>query len=257
MPIKCACGKRANFNYEGEPARFCKDCSAANMIDVKNKKCACGKGQPSFNVEGKKAKHCAACKTEDMIDVKNKKCLTPLCGTQVQIERYRGYCLRCFMHTYPDEPVARNYKTKERAMVDYIKEQFPDFTSCSTFDKSVGCSRKRPDVHINLPKQSIISECDENQHRDYDCSCENKRLMQLSQDLDHRPIVFIRFNPDGYLNGGKKISSCWKAGKDGIVRVKNEKEWKHRLAVLREQIQYWIDHPTDKTIEVVQLFFDC
>ena len=32
----------------------------------------------------------------------------------------------------------------------------------------------------------------------------NKRLMELSQDVGFRPIVFIRFNQDGY-----KITSCW------------------------------------------------
>ena len=31
--------------------------------------------------------------------------------------------------------------------------------------------------------------------------------MELSQDLQHRPIVFIRFNPDSYINQNKlKIS---------------------------------------------------
>ena len=40
----------------------------------------------------------------------------------------------------------------------------------------------------------------ENKHTDYDYSCEHKRLMELSQDLQHRSIVFIRFNPDAYVN---------------------------------------------------------
>jgi len=38
----------------------------------------------------------------------------------------------------------------------------------------------------------IIIEVDENKHTDYDCSCEHKRLMELSQDLQHRPIVLSR-----------------------------------------------------------------
>ena len=41
-------------------------------------------------------------------------------------------------------------------------------------------------------------EVDENQHNNYDCSCENKRLMELAQDLGHRSMVVIRFNPDAY-----------------------------------------------------------
>ena len=46
----------------------------------------------------------------------------------------------------------------------------------------------------------IIVEIDENAHINYDSSCENKRLMELSQDLGFRPIVFIRFNPDDYID---------------------------------------------------------
>lgn len=33
--------------------------------------------------------------------------------------------------------------------------------------------------------------------------------MQLSQDVGHRPIIFIRFNPDEYNVGEKRITSYW------------------------------------------------
>ena len=70
------------------------------------------------------------------------------------------------------------------------------------YDKKIqdGCSTRRPDLFLDLGYQIIIIEIDENQHIDYDCSCENKRIMELSQDVGHRPIVFIRFNPDDYKN---------------------------------------------------------
>ena len=43
------------------------------MIDVKNKKCYCGKAQPFFNELGEtKAIYCSSCKTDTMIDVKVK-----------------------------------------------------------------------------------------------------------------------------------------------------------------------------------------
>lgn len=40
-----------------------------------------------------------------------------------------------------------------------------------------------------------------------------------------------------------------------IMKIK-EKEWNDRIKCLREQIQYWADHPTEKTIEIVELFYD-
>jgi hypothetical protein len=50
-----------------------------------------------------------------------------------------------------------------------------------------------------LEEQIIIIEVDENGHNNEEyCACENKRIMEISQDLSHKPIVFIRFNPDKY-----------------------------------------------------------
>ena len=51
-----------------------------------------------------------------------------------------------------------------------------------------GCSKRRPDLVLDLLYQIVI--IDENQHIDYDCSCENKRIMELSQDIAHRPIIY-------------------------------------------------------------------
>ena len=83
--------------------------------------------------------------------------------------------------------------------------------------------------------------------------------MELSQDVGHRPIVFIRFNPDSYVNkDGKKITSCWKANKQGIMTVPKNKvdEWNNRITDLNNQIQYWIDNTTDKTVEIIELYYD-
>jgi hypothetical protein len=104
----------------------------------------------------------------------------------------------------------------------------------------------------------IIVEIDENKHEGYDCSCENKRIMELSKDLNHRPIIFIRFNPDEYRSPDNVlIKSCWKINNFGVMQIKKskQKEWEERISVLKEQIQYWCEHSTEKTIEVVELFY--
>lgn len=92
----------------------------------------------------------------------------------------------------------------------------------------------------------FIVEIDENAHTNYDCSCENKRSMELSQDLGFRPIIFIRFNPDDYINTyGNKIKSCWKINKtNGLVILDSKKisEWNQRINILIEQINYWINN---------------
>ena len=149
-------------------------------------------------------------------------------------------------------------KTKEKDIVDRITQHFPDFTWISDKKIEDGCSRRRPDLLLDVGTHIIIVEVDENKHDSYDCSCENKRLMQISQDLQHRPIVFIRFNPDKYTDeNGVLVKSCWRANKLGVVQIMKtkEKEWKERIETLKQQIQYWIDNPTEKTIEIIELFY--
>jgi hypothetical protein len=257
------CNTQPIFNIEeSKSARFCSEHKLEGMVDIYNKTCehkGC-KILSSFNIYGEiKTKFCSIHKLEGMVDIKNKICKNDWCSTQVR-KKYDGYCLYCFINMFPDKPVSRNYKTKEQATVEHVITKYPELT-CIT-DKKVqdGCSKRRPDLLLDLGYQVIIIEVDENQHTDYDCSCENKRIMELSQDLGHRPIIFIRFNPDDYLDKNTTITSCWGNNKKGICTITNNKkdEWNQRLNILTSHIDYWIDpiNKTDKTIETIQLFYD-
>jgi hypothetical protein len=261
-PTCIECDTIPCFNYEGQMCGlYCLEHKKEDMVNVKNKTCADCDTVPCFNVKGEKfGLYCVKHKKEDMVDVKNKKCKSEWCFTQAHIKKYNGYCLHCYMHLFPDKPTTRNYKTKEYAVVEFIKMKFPHLQWIA--DKTIqnGCSKRRPDLLLDLGYQIIIVEIDENQHADYDCSCENKRLMELSKDLGHISIVFIRFNPDEYEKNGTFIKSCWGSNGNGIVSVKKnkEKEWSERLNALEESIIYWIDpaNVTNKTIELVPLFYD-
>ncbi len=254
------CKTRSIYNMDGEKtALYCNLHKLDGMINIKDKKCieiGCTL-LPSFNVSGShKGIYCAKHRKPDMINVIEKTCKTPLCDTQVK-EKYDGYCLRCFMYQYPDKPVSRNYKTKETYVIDYLKTNFVDYKLIC--DKRIigGDSYKRPDILLDLSSHNIIIEIDENQHNRYDCSCENKRIMQLSSDIKHKPIVFIRFNPDKYIDASNNlIESCWKIDGNGISCIKNEVEWSKRLVSLKEQITYWLKNSTKKMIEIVQLYYD-
>jgi len=251
------------YNKVGETkALFCNTHKLAGMVNVRDKPCihhGCNI-IPKYNKAGeKKALYCTAHKLEGMVDVKHTNCKSELCFTLVQ-EKYEGYCLYCYMNLFPDKPVSRNYKTKEYAVVEFVKNQFPHLSWIADKIISGGCSKRRPDLFLDFGYQILIIEIDENQHTEYDCSCENKRIMELSQDLGHRPIVFIRFNPDDYNKGEKNISSCWGHDGKGICVIKKSKqnEWTQRLTALEEQIKYWINpaNRTNKTIEIIQLFYD-
>ena len=132
----------------------------------------------------------------------------------------------CYIHINPDKPINRNYKTKERHVVDYIKSKITNVDWISDKKIKDGCSLRRPDLMLDLGYQIIIVEVDENQHNVYDCSCENKRIMELSQDVGHRPIIFIRFNPDDYKNvNNENITSCLGIdNRSGVLIVKKSKQ---------------------------------
>jgi hypothetical protein len=176
-------------------------------------------------------------------------------------DKRKDGCKKCCnkINLFPDKIMTRNYKTKELNVVDHIKECYPDFTWICDKKIQDGCSKRRPDLLLDLGTHIIIVEVDENAHTDYDCSCENKRLMELSQDVGHKPIVFIRFNPDQYIDElGNTIKSCWKINKQlGILQIdpKKEDEWKERINTLCDQIQYWIDNQSEKMVEIIELFY--
>jgi hypothetical protein len=257
------CKTRPNYNMEGEKtALYCSVHKKDGMVDVKNKTCIyenC-KTQPIFNVEGEKtALYCSIHKKDGMVNVKNKTCKNEWCYTRVT-DKYEGYCMFCFMNMFPDKPVSRNYKTKEYAVVEYVKNNYSQFEWKEDRKIQDGCSRRRPDLLLDLGYQILIIEIDENQHIDYECSCENKRIMELSQDVSHRPIVFIRFNPDEYEKNEKTVTSCWVTNKNGICVIKKSKkeEWNERLNALKNQIDYWTDsnNKTNKIVEIIELFYD-
>jgi hypothetical protein len=193
----------------------------------------------------------------EKISLKHKECKTEFCTTRAN-SKYEDYCAYCFGNLYKNSPKIRNFKTKERLVVDYIKEQYPNYDWI--FDKIIedGCSLKRPDIYLDLGYQILIIEIDENQHNCYEDICENKRIMTLSQDVNHRPIVFLRFNPDKYVNEeNESVPSCFSITKiTGALKVNNKINWNKRLETLKENIDIWIKKETNKTIELVKLFYD-
>lgn len=233
---------------------FCHYCFGSQICihNLQKRNCKICDGK-AYCLHNKLKTRCIECNGKDLC--KN-------CRIVRGLKKYDNHCLNCFIHLFPDQPVCRNYKTKESATAKFITEHFSNFTW--NLDKKIeyGCSKRRPDLMCDLGYQVIIIEIDENQHTDYDCSCENKRVMQLSQDVGHRPIIFIRFNPDEYISSNnEKITSCWGiTPKTGILKIKNNKadEWNERLSALKSLIEYWTNenNKTEKTIKIVQLFYD-
>jgi hypothetical protein len=250
-----------NFKAETRPI-FCSNHKKINMILTNAHICQfidCIL-TALFNFENEKNPICCSKhKEKNMIDVVHKTCLSEWCYIQSTNPLYEGYCLNCFINLFPDKPIVRNFKTKEKAMDDFVIGSFLDFEWIR--DKIIvgGVSSRRPDLLTNHDNHTIIVECDENQHKNYEDICENKRLMELSLDIKHKNLIFIRFNPDSYIgNDNKKVASCWSINKKGILTVNRtqKKKWEKRLEVLNDTIEYWINNTSEKMIEVIKLFYD-
>ena len=163
--------------------------------------------------------------------------------------RFRPYCFRCYCVLNPDVDIPRKYMMKEHHLRNELKKEFPDIRMI--FNKKIGggCSNRRPDVRIECLTHTLIIECDENQHK-Y-TSCEEKRMMELFQDLGDRPLVMIRFNPDGYDD----IRGCFKTTQMGYLYL-NKKEWNKRLQILVQKIQKYKHSVPEQEIFIEKLFYN-
>lgn len=264
------CTKNPKFNFEGKKkGRFCKQHAYPGMVNVTNSRCEYDKctKRPSFNIEGqKKGRFCSQHALTGMVDVAHKQCLTDGCLIQPKGVKYKGYCLQCFMRAYPDEPVSRNYKIKETHVVSHVKERFTQVTwICDKrydFAPTECGSKRRPDMYCHMGHFVLVVEIDENQHRKYDESCNNKRLCELYQDFNYVPIVFIRFNPDDYIDKDKNnITSCFGNDKTGICKIKKSKikEFDQRMEGLYNTIEKYLsidENYFKKSITQEYLYFD-
>ena len=249
------CSKYPNFGYlDDKKATYCKSHALEGMIDVVSKRCLdpeCDK-RPNFGLPNdKRATYCKSHALDGMVDIVNKLCET--CNSTQMNPKYKPNCARCYFFKHPDDPRIRNYKTKEDAYMYALLEKFPQFKLDKTIDG--GCSKRRPDGFLDLLTHIIIIEIDENEHKSYDDTCNNRRTMELSQDVDHRPIVFIRLNPDGYTLNDKRMKGSFSLTKaTGELKVV-KKEFNKRLNSLIESVETYTIAKPEKTISVEYLYF--
>lgn len=166
--------------------------------------------------------------------------------------KWNPYCFRCYCVLNPDAVIPRKYKLKEHHVIDKLKENFQEkFTM--RFDKIVegGCSRRRPDVAIDFGSHCLMIEIDENKHTNY--SCEEKRMVELYEDISFRKIVFLRFNPDRYKDGTTVYLSPFRYTRAGILHLE-ETEFNRRMEQLMERIRAHRVEPLNQ-ITVEYLFY--
>lgn len=118
------------------------------------------------------------------------------------------FCTTCGRYCVPKEgmicgfcAMGSTYGKKERTVFQALAQA--DWRLCQFVrDQALGCgNRRRPDGYVALhaqPEESpmlFIVEVDEHQHRNYEVSCELKRLEEIQQ-RHGGPVFVLRYNPD-------------------------------------------------------------
>ena len=246
------CSKVPCFNYKGEKSGiYCYEHKKENMIDVKNKRCQnseCNKIASYNYKEQKNALFCSSHKEDDMVDVKSKKCEEINCFIQ-PFYNFEGIKRAKFCKNHKKDGMidVRSKRCKSEWCDTYVKNKYQGYCyHCFT--------------HL-FPNHKLSRnyKTKENEVIEYIKSkFKNIRTMEISKDINHRPMVIIRFNPDDYINDeGIKIQSCWRSTKNGVVLVKNRNEdWNIRIKKLRKRLKFWLKNIPQKTIIQEKLFYD-
>lgn len=232
----------------------CLECGGSGLCEHNILRRYCVKCDGSaFCVHKKYKRSCKQCDGSDL-------CKSLLCETRKSNKRYEGYCFSCYMELFPDTIPVRNFKIKEKEVVNRIKEEFPHIPW--VWDKAIDTkgSGRRPDLLADMGTHILIIEIDEDDaHNGYDDDDEKRRISEIHEDLSFRPTVFIRINPDGYKTSDMtKVKSCWSVDKDtGILCMPNSnlEEWELRIESLFGKVYYWIDNVPEK-IDIVYLYYN-
>ncbi|KAJ1624860.1 hypothetical protein T492DRAFT_881141 [Pavlovales sp. CCMP2436] len=233
--------KFPSFAREGSPATFCKACAAHDplMVDILHKRCTgadceakpmAQRKHPSYAREGAKATFCKACAAHDplMVDVLNRRCTGADCKAKPLAQR-----------KFPS--FARDGK------------QSVFCQACAAHDPLL--VDERPDFFIDVLSHVVILECDENRHARELSECRQQRAWRISDSFGGRPVVFLRFNPDRFVDKqGAVHSSCF-ALKRGVLTLARETAWVKLLGLVEARLRYHLCTVPDAHLVEEFLFY--
>jgi hypothetical protein len=224
--------------YYGKPGSYPSKCwkhKLPGMIIRSNSSCLfCS--EPAIYGSSNKAKHCEKHKEKDEQNYCEFPCVS--CGLLMilNIDKKCEYCAPGITE--------RKLLRKQTDLMNYLDEHgLPGLQTDVVIDGGI-CGRERPDRIYEADDFIIIVECDEDQHKGRNCECEQTRMVNIGQSFGGIPVYFIRFNPDKYKPGNKKI------GCEKILQ-----RYKLLESVLNASLKRRIELP-NALVSVLYLFFD-
>ena len=189
------CTTRANFGKPGQIASRCATHKEKGMIRKSTAKC---KDCKELAIWGNNLTpvHCETHKVEDEINLVERNCKS--CGLLYILDK-DDHCENC-----TPKAAARVHLAKQGALMNYLDLRELVGNSTDKIIDGGACGKERPDRVYDFGDKIVILECDEHQHKDRNCVCEQIRMINISQSFGGIPTYFIRWNPDNYTPKNKK-----------------------------------------------------
>ena len=220
------CSTRPNYGFKGQNGERCVKHKLPDMVDLANKTCDVENcltraryGRPGISATRCTEHHeigmiafptakCKQCKNHAMWgkDMKLLHCEEHKQeDEQNMVERPCKSCQLIYMldtndmceHCHP-ESFLRATLAKQKSLMAYLDHSGLHGTTTDKRIDNGSCGNERPDRIFELDDKVIILECDEHQHKDRPCTCEQTRMVNIGQSFGGMPVYFIRFNPDTY-----------------------------------------------------------
>lgn len=183
------CNIEASYGKPGYPKSRCSPHRQAGMIRRPNSKCVSCKEPAIWGINWTPI-HCETHKTTEETNLVEKNCVS--CGLLYVLDN-ENRCENCNPLTFTTVRLA-----KQNAVMSYLDgRQLKGDTTDIIIDGGV-CGKERPDRVYDLCDKILVLECDEYQHNDRACLCEQTRMVNIAQSFGGVPVYFIRWNPDDY-----------------------------------------------------------
>lgn len=249
-----ACGKYATFSLQGKsPFHFCGPHKQPGMEAAHNKVCrhtGCNVQASFASLEEPTSRFCRSHMQNGMTYKKRSDNHTP-CPLSVHATR------RSEERQQQLSPISPKYK--EHCVMTHIRRTFASEVQHMRFNSPIKLASKhnmrgfRPDLYWDLITHGLIVEVDEYQHGRYNIAAQLKRTTQLQVDAQ-KPVVFLRFNPDGYIDSNDVWQhTCF--SRTGVDETK-ETLWRQRLTILCKHMIACQAVVPLKPVTVLKLFFN-
>jgi len=182
------CSTRTLYGKPGHSVSRCFQHREAGMIRRPNAKCHC-KELAIYGIN-RVPRHCDAHKTSDDENLVERPCIS--CSLPYVLDK-ENKCENCNPAAFATARLA-----KQNALMDSLDVRGLKGDSTDKIVEGGVCGKERPDRIFDFGDKIVILECDEHQHRERACDCEQTRMINIGQSFGGIPVYFIRWNPDDY-----------------------------------------------------------